>query len=78
MVGLEKNPRWEKGVLDINGRTERKMAKLLEGIDYSADKLLNEKFISNAPKEIIDREKQRMLGLLTEYNWMLEIFNEQT
>ena len=53
-----------KGIIDIEVEKERlsKEIKRLEGALLSVNKkLLNEKFISNAPKNVIDKEKNKKI-----------------
>ena len=58
------------GVIDVKKEKERlgkKMDELLKFIDISAKKLKNKKFTQNAPKEVIEKVKDKKKTLSKEY-----------
>ena len=51
-----------KGILDISAeisRLNKELEKVNEAITFLDRKLLNEDFISNAPSQIVEKEKKR-------------------
>jgi valyl-tRNA synthetase len=57
-----------EGLIDLDAersRIEKEIARLRQAIDVTERKLANESFVARAPKEVVEKEREKLLSFKT-------------